>query len=152
MSGVCAACGAPYGQQAACPQCGTPDAFMPAAAASPKVREQGRVPENLAAALAYFTVIPAIVLLLTKPYRRNELVRFHAFQCLALGTASAALGILLLLLAGFAGINLLLIPVALIAAIGLALMLLLCVIKAYRRETYALPLVGAWAKKRSSGL
>jgi uncharacterized membrane protein len=107
------------------------------------------LPENLAAVLAYLTVIPAIVLLLTKPYSKNQFVRFHAFQCVALAAASVALALLFLLLANLAAINLLLIPVSLMAAIGIALVVVVCMIKAYQHETYALPVLGAWAEKQS---
>jgi uncharacterized membrane protein len=152
MTGVCAACGAPtYDEQADCPHCGQQGIHTAAVAVAtlPGTREQGRLPENLAAVLAYLTVIPAIVLLLTKPYSKNQFVRFHAFQCVALAAASVALALLFLLLANLAAINLLLIPVSLMAAIGIALVVVVCMIKAYQHETYALPVLGAWAEKQS---
>ena len=152
MSGVCAACGAPtYDEDAACPQCGqdggSTSIAAPATPAGP--REQGRVPENIAAVLAYATVIPAIVLLLTKPYSKNEFVRFHAFQCLGLAVASIAIAALFLLLTNVPAINLLLIPVSLIVGIGIALIVLVCMIKAFQHHTYRLPVLGEWAEKQS---
>lgn len=38
----------------------------------------------MAGALAYLTIIPAIVFLVAEPYKRDRFVRFHAFQCLFL--------------------------------------------------------------------
>lgn len=152
MTGVCPACGAPtYDQRSACPHCGQPGiSTSPALAVAPaRDREHGRLPENVAAALAYITVIPAIVLLLTNPYSRNEFVRFHAFQCVGLAAASIALALLFLLLGIFPAINLLLIPISLIAGIGITLIVLVCMIKAYRHETYLLPVLGNWAQKQS---
>jgi uncharacterized membrane protein len=148
MTGVCAACGAPTEDgQAPCPSCGEQGSnrdYPPA-----EVREQGRVPENLAAVLAYITVVPAIILLFTKPYSKNEFVRFHAFQCIGLAAASFGLTLLFLLLANLPAINLLLIPVSLIVGIGIALVVLVCMIKAYQHETFPLPVLGDWARKQS---
>jgi uncharacterized membrane protein/DNA-directed RNA polymerase subunit RPC12/RpoP len=152
MTGVCATCGAPtYDEQAACPHCGQEDSrtLVEASAAPPRAQEQGRLPENLAALLAYITVIPAIVFLLTKPYSKNEFVRFHAFQSVGIAVAAAAIASGFLLLANVPAINLLLIPVSLIVAIGFALVVLVCIIKAFQHETYPLPLLGKWAQKQS---
>jgi uncharacterized membrane protein len=152
MTEVCAACGAPtYDEQAACPQCGREGRHSSVAtsAAALPTREQGRVPEHLAAALAYITVIPAIVFLVTKPYSKNEFVRFHAYQCVAVAVATTAVAVLFLLLANVLAINLLLIPISLIAAIGISLLVLVCMIKAYQHEIYPLPVLGRWAQKQS---
>ena len=149
MSGVCGACGAAtYDEQEACPHCGEQGGDT-SLTTSARNREQGRLPENLAAVLAYITVIPAVVLLLMKPYSKNEFVRFHAFQCVGLTAASIALSTLFLLLATIAAINLLLIPISLIAGIGIALIVLVCMIKARQHQVYPLPVLGAWAKKQS---
>ena len=152
MSGVCGVCGAStYDEEAACPHCGDQVGGGSAASsgAVARSREQGRVPENIAAVLAYVTVIPAIVLLFTKPYSKNEFVRFHALQSVAVAAASIALAVTFLVLANIAAINLLLIPVSLIAAMGIALVVIVCMLKAYQQERYPLPLLGAWAKKQS---
>ena len=152
MTGVCAACGAPtYDEHSACPQCGQ-EGVSPSVSASadlPQAREQGRVPENFAAVLAYVTVIPAIVFLITKPYSKNEFVRFHAFQSLGLGAACTAVVALFVIVANVSAINLLLIPVSLIVGIGIALIVLVCMIKAYEHQPYPLPVLGSWAKKQS---
>jgi uncharacterized membrane protein len=48
--------------------------------------------ENAASGLAYITFVPAIVLLVTAPYNRNLMVRFHAWQSIFLNiTGFAAL-------------------------------------------------------------
>jgi uncharacterized membrane protein len=148
MTGVCAVCGAPKSNGAtACPSCGDASTQAPAENVIFAPRPQGGLPESLAAALAYATVIPAVVLLLTKPYNKNEFVRFHAFQCIAIAVASVALGLILLLLANIPAINLLLIPISFIAALGIVLLVFVCMIKAYQQQTYKLPLLGDWAEK-----
>ena len=38
--------------------------------------------DNVAGALAYVTIIPAIVFLVLEPFNKKRFVRFHAFQCI----------------------------------------------------------------------
>ena len=40
--------------------------------------------DNAAGALAYLTVIPAIIFLIVEPYNKNSFVRFHSWQCIFL--------------------------------------------------------------------
>ena len=59
-----------------CPGCGRSMQII--------ARAQGKVgvlSENVAGALAYFTILPAILFLFLEPYRKNLFVRFHALQC-----------------------------------------------------------------------
>lgn len=152
MSAVCAACGAPTSDDLTeCPNCGDRGTHTPVvnSAIVSTHRSSGGPPDNFIAALAYATLVPAIVFLRTKRYNRNEFVRFHAFQSIALAVASGALALVLLALANLASINLLLIPISVIAAIGIVLLVLVCMIKACQREAYKLPLMGAWAEKQA---
>ena len=47
--------------------------------------------DNVAGAIAYITIIPAIVFLVIEPYRSRPFVRFHAMQCLGLALAGVVL-------------------------------------------------------------
>ena len=50
------------------------------------------------AVLAYFTFIPAVILLFVEPHNKNRYIRFHALQCILLSAGLAVLlGISLLL-------------------------------------------------------
>ncbi len=150
MTAVCAECGAPVPNHlTTCSNrrhSGAPAMAMAPATVSAAPRP-GSLPEHFAAALAYLTVIPAIVFLLTKPYDKNEFVRFHAWQCIAFSATSILFGVVLLLLANVPTVNLLLIPISLIAAIGIVLVVVVCMIKAYQHQDYKLPLLGALAAK-----
>jgi uncharacterized membrane protein len=70
-----------------CPECG-----KNAADSKGRVSSQGQsgVSTHTAAALTYFTFIPALVFLVLKPYNKNSFIRFHAWQslCLTLGYAA----------------------------------------------------------------
>jgi uncharacterized membrane protein len=45
----------------------------------PELRRAG-ITDNVAAGIAYLTIIPAVILLIVGPFRRNPYVRFHAWQ------------------------------------------------------------------------
>ena len=54
----------------------------------PPQAAQSGLSDNAAGALAYITIIPAIIFLLVEPYNKNSFVRFHAWQCIFLGIAA----------------------------------------------------------------
>ena len=55
----------------------------------------GGLTDNVAGALAYVTIIPAIVFLVLEPYKKNRFIRFHSFQCIFFAVAWTALWIVL---------------------------------------------------------
>ena len=144
-----------------CPDCATqmPGGvrFCPGCGRSMQVntRAQGKVgllSENLAGALAYFTILPAILFLFVEPYRKNIFVRFHALQCFLYTAAIVLLGVAL----RFADYVLFVIPVlgpllvvVIDAVAALAAILLWCVLvaKAWRGETFKIPLLGDFAER-----
>ena len=91
MSISCSHCAASMPDVATyCPGCGR--------AVAPIERVRGTVgalPETLAGALAYFTIIPAILFLLIDPYNKNRFVRFHSCQCLGVSLVAVIVGALL---------------------------------------------------------
>jgi uncharacterized membrane protein len=108
--------------------------------------------DNLTAAVAYITFIPAIFFLLIEPFKRNRFVRFHSFQSIFLAVATivvvVAMRILYSLLA--------MIPVLgyLLAWLLLAVMLLgwvilwfVLLVKALQGETFRLPWIGTLAER-----
>jgi uncharacterized membrane protein len=116
----------------------------------PAMRDEGtvgRLPERIAAGLAYVTFIPAIVFLLLDPYRKNRVVRYHSIQCLLFCVAILAVAAFLRLV----GLVLSLIPVLgpllmyvipVVAAIAAGLVWLVLVVKALQGEMFKLPALG----------
>ena len=49
--------------------------------------------DNAAGALAYITIVPAIVFLVMPPYNSSSYVRFHAWQSILLNVSAIVLGI-----------------------------------------------------------
>jgi hypothetical protein len=82
----CTSCGAqiPAGASV-CPACSRSTA--PVAAA---VQASG-LSDNIAGALAYVTIIPAILFLVLEPHNKNRFIRFHSFQCIFFAVAWCAL-------------------------------------------------------------
>lgn len=122
------------------------------------VRARGTVgvfPENIAGALAYITVIPAIVFLLIDPYRRNRFVRFHALQCLFLWLSlfliAAVMRVLepaIFLIPSFG--YLLFLLIAMVVTLGAFVIWLVLVIKALQGEGFKLPVVGELAERQAA--
>ena len=91
--------------------------------------------DNAAGAIAYLTIIPAIIFLVLEPYNRRPFVRFHAFQSLALAVVWFATSLLTV------------IPVLgwIIEAVVFLLLFIawiFCIFKASQGVRYKLPILG----------
>jgi uncharacterized membrane protein len=129
----------------------TPAVSLPAAS-TPAASIPGRPKDNLTAALAYITFIPAIVFVLIEPYKRNRFVRFHSFQSIFLAAATIvaaiAMRILYSLLALIPVLGYLLAwLVTGVALLGWVILWLVLLVKALQGETLRLPLIGNLAEK-----
>ncbi|MGD0729789.1 MAG: hypothetical protein ABR956_00895 [Terracidiphilus sp.] len=107
--------------------------------------------DNAAAAIAYLTIVPAIVFLVLPPYNASPYVRFHAWQSVFLNVAACLIWFLLTILAA---VSLLVAP-ALISVfhtlvfLGLVLVWILCVVPAVNGKIFKLPVIGALAAKQA---
>jgi len=148
----CPQCAASMPDTAAyCPGCGR--AMRPVERASGTV---GSLPENLAGALAYVTIFPAIVFLLVEPYSKNRFVRFHSFQCLGAFLVVVVVGALLRI----AGFVLFFIPVlghllvwlmSIVVSLGFFAVWAVLIVKALQGEMFKLPVVGDFAERQTGG-
>jgi uncharacterized membrane protein len=132
-----------------CPGCGTPiskDLSAPA-------RSKG-FRESLLGALAYITVIPAVIFLLVEPYKKSRYIRFHSFQCIFVTVVALIVGTALRLLAA----ALLLLPeglflvvlFAILAVLSCLVLWLLLLLKALQGEFFHLPWIGNLAQKQAN--
>ncbi len=142
----CPTCGTQLADGAACPKCA---ATAPAATTT---AAGSGLADNVAGALAYVTIIPAIVFLILEPFNKKRFVRFHAFQCLFFAVAWTALWIILAFIGhipflGWATI--LLWP--LVSLAGLILWVVL-VVKAYQNQMFKLPVIGDMAEKQAGAM
>ncbi len=143
----CPSCGAQMSDGTAfCPACGKP---VGGTVGSTSPLAAGGVPDNVAGALAYFTIIPAIIFLVLEPFSRSRFVRFHSFQCIFFALAWFVLSVALNIVAHipiFGFLTLLIWP--LVGLAGLIIWLLL-VLKAFQGQKFKLPIIGDLAEKQA---
>ena len=128
---------------------------------SPVERVQGTVgglPETVAGALAYCTILPAIFFLLVEPYSRDRFVRFHSLQCIGLWLAALVMGAALRL----AGFLLFFVPVlghlavlllsllSMVVTLGFFVTWVVLIVKALQGERFELPVIGEFAEQKSA--
>ncbi len=147
-----------------CPQCAAsmPDAaaYCPGCGRAMRAVERaqgtvGGLPETLAGAMAYCTIIPAIVFLLVEPYSKNRFVRFHSLQCLGVCLVTLVVGAMLRVV----GFGLFFIPVlghllvwllSMVVTLAFFVVWVVLIVKALQGEMFKLPLVGDVAERRAS--
>jgi uncharacterized membrane protein len=124
-----------------------PPAYVPPAAAS------SGLSDNIAAALAYVTIIPAIIFLVLEPYNRIPLVRFHSFQSIAFCVVGFALSVALTIsqtLLHFIPLSWMLFSILnMLLGLGLFVAWLIVILKASKGEWYKLPIIGDFAEKQA---
>ena len=143
----CPTCGTQIADGASCPKCaGATAQSVSATAAAPGA---AGLTDNVAGALAYVTIIPAIVFLVLEPFNKKRFVRFHAFQCIFFAIVWTVLWIGLAFIGhipflGWATV--LLWP--LVSLAGFVIWLIL-VLKAYQGKMFKLPVIGDMAEQQA---
>jgi uncharacterized membrane protein len=98
-----------------------------------------------AAALSYFTLIPAIYFLLAKPFDRSPLVRFHSLQSILFGLVAFGAQLLLMMLVvpryGWMSTGIL--------SLAFFFFWIAAVMKAMKGEWFKLPIIGDFAMAHS---
>lgn len=108
----------------------------------PEDTVQSGLNDNTAGALAYITIIPAIIFLVAAPYNQNSYIRFHAWQCIFLHIAWFAIGIIAIIpILGWI--------VFAVGAIVLFIAWIMCILKALKGERFKLPFIGDLAEKQA---
>ena len=133
-----------------CTACGKPIGARPAGGAA--TAPAGGLADNVAGLLAYLTIIPAIIFLVIEPFNRNRFVRFHAFQCLFIAATGFILGIALSIIGFIPVVNLMVLFLAPIVWIGILIMVILCMVRAYQGQKFKLPVIGDMAEKQADAV
>ncbi len=113
---------------------------------------QSGISENSIGALAYFTLIPALVFLAIAPYNRSAYVRFHAWQSICFSVVVFFVDFLVgqaLAMTGFVS-PLISMAVQGVLAVGFFLVWLWCIVSALNGKRFELPGIGAWAEKQAN--
>jgi uncharacterized membrane protein len=105
----------------------------------PAVVTDSGLSDNAAGALAYITIIPAILFLVLEPYNKRPFVRFHAFQCIGLAVCAFAFGMLMIIpILGWI--------VGIIGDLALFVVWILCIVKASQGQRWKVPLIGNYVE------
>ena len=99
--------------------------------------------DNAAGALAYVTIIPAIIFLLLEPYNKKQFVRFHAWQCIFLFIACIVVEIILGMIPIVGWIIL---P---FFGLGVLALVIFLIVKASQGKKVVLPVIGPFAEKQA---
>jgi len=110
------------------------------------------IAQNFVGMASYFTFIPAVLVLLVKPYCKNLFVRFHAFQSIFFNAAYFVIVICLYvvgsLTAGFFP-DPVMEPLLGVFSASCFILWSVCVLKAYQGEKFKLPVIGELAEQQS---
>lgn len=159
-------CGSPV-EGAFCAKCGTPMAA--GAAPSPAAQyggqaaqstpapqaQAGGLTDNVASAIAYFLgFITGIIFLVLAPYNQSKTVRFHAFQSIFMSIGVFIAGIALSIISTiFFAISFWLGSlfglIHLLFGLGVFILWLFMMFKAYQGQKVMLPIIGALAEKQA---
>jgi uncharacterized membrane protein len=138
---ICPSCNTETGSNSTfCPHCGA-NTTTGAAAAIPA--QQGGLSETAAGAIAYITIIPAIIFLAMEPYNRSSFVRFHSWQSIFFGVTAAVIHTILAVIPILGWI--LLFPVSL----AFLALWIFVIVKASKGERYKIPFIGNFAEQQA---
>jgi uncharacterized membrane protein len=165
QSAFCNSCGAAIAAQAPADTAGyapvgagggvppPPIYATPPAYVAPPLATSSGLSEHAASAIAYITIIPAIVVLVLEPYNRIPLVKFHSWQSIGLCVGALALQIAVtildLALHFIPGIFILFSLIHVAIVLGLFCLWLFVILKASKGEWYKLPVIGDFAEKQA---
>jgi uncharacterized membrane protein len=134
----CPTCGAQIADGATCSKCAS--GTVPNQ--SQAVSADAGLADNVAGALAYVTVIPAIIFLVLAPYNKKPFIRFHAFQSIFVYVAWMIIGIGLSFI-GFVPLLWTIVRLALLVTV------LFLAMKAYQQQMFKLPVIGDIAAQQA---
>ncbi|HWR16278.1 MAG TPA: DUF4870 domain-containing protein [Terriglobales bacterium] len=148
MARFCVNCGNPMDDSSAfCQKCGQPIAGATATpGGTASTVTTGGLTDNVAGLLAYITIIPAIIFLVTTPYNRNKFVRFHSFQCLFFAVAWIVINIVLMMIPVIGWM------VMQVIHILFLIVWIVLLIKAYQGQMFKLPVIGDLAEKQANAI
>lgn len=106
--------------------------------------------DNVAGMLAYVTIIPAIIFLVTAPYNKNRFIRFHSFQCLFFCLALIVISVAFSVLTVVPFVALITIPLQMIIGLGSLIVWVVLLLKANQGQMFKLPVIGDLAEKQAN--
>jgi uncharacterized membrane protein len=125
-----------------------------ASAPTPTPPASSGMQNNVAGALCYITIV-GIIFLFIEPYNKNRFIRFHAFQSIFFAVGWVVVWIAFVILSVILGIishglsACITFPMWLICGLGLFIVWIILIVKAYGNQEWKLPIIGALAAKQA---
>ncbi|MGD0600056.1 MAG: DUF4870 domain-containing protein [Terriglobales bacterium] len=141
----CPNCGTQIADGATCPKCAG-GAVQSARTVAPA---GAGLSDNVAGALAYVTIIPAIVFLVLEPFNKKRFIRFHAFQCIFFFIAWTVLGIVMAFISHIPFLGWATLFLWPLISLLLFVVWLILVLKAYQGQMFKLPVIGDLAEQQA---
>jgi uncharacterized membrane protein len=121
-------------------------------AAAPPVSAGQGMADKVAGMLAYVTIIPAIIFLVTAPYNKSRFIRFHSFQSIFFCVALIVLQVGLSILTVVPFMGLITIPLHLLIGLGALVLWIVLLLKANQGQMYKLPVIGDLSEKQANAM
>ena len=128
-----------------------PSQYVPTPPPPPPPPAQSGLSDSAASGLAYITIIPAIIFLIVPPYNQKPLIRFHSWQSIFLCIAWFVCAIAMIILRMLPFIGWFVWPVRLLVDLGLFILWIIVLIKAFNGERFKIPVIGDFAEKQANG-
>jgi uncharacterized membrane protein len=141
----CPTCGTQIADGSRCPKCAG-GAGRGATAVTPAA---AGLTDNVAGALAYVTILPAILFLVLEPFNRKRFVRFHAFQSIFFFIAWTVLGIGMAFIAHIPFLGWATVLLWPLISLALFVILLILALKAYQGQMFKLPVIGDMSEQQA---
>ena len=141
----CPTCGTQIADGAACPKC----AGGAAQSAAVVVPAAAGLTDNVAGALAYVTIIPAIIFLVLEPFNKKRFIRFHSFQCIFYSVAWMVIDIVLAIIGRIPFLGWATLFLWPLVTLALLVILLILALKAYQGQMFKLPVIGDIAEQEA---
>ena len=141
----CPTCGTQIADGAACPKC----AGGAAQSAAVVVPAAAGLTDNVAGALAYVTIIPAIIFLVLEPFNKKRFIRFHSFQCIFYSVAWMVIDIVLAIIGRIPFLGWATLFLWPLVTLALLVILLILALKAYQGQMFKLPVIGDIAEQQA---
>jgi len=125
-------------------------------APTPAPAQSGGLQPNIAGLLCYSPVglICSIIWLVAEPFKNDKFIRFHSFQslflcgaCFVLAIGLTILGVILSMIAG--PLVLIMFPIDMVVWLGILVLCVFMMVKAYGNQTPKLPIIGEMAAKQA---
>jgi uncharacterized membrane protein len=116
----------------------------------PDETPQTGLSDTAAGGLAYITIIPAIIFLVTAPYNQKPLIRFHSWQSIFLAIAWFIVHIGLFIVGRMPFAGWFMFFLSPLVSLGFFILWIIVLIKAFNGQRFKIPVIGDFAERQAN--